>query len=84
MATSSCENSRERERAPNFNFMSMFLKMSDSAYLIKKTYGHKYYVAASIGFEEKSYPFIRKMKWYTRASNLGVWGGVGPPKIGNL
>ena len=28
----------------------------------KKTYGHKYYVAASIGFEEKSYPFIRKMK----------------------
>ena len=30
--------------------------------LTKKTYGHKYYVAASIGFEEKSYPFIRKMK----------------------
>ena len=29
---------------------------------MKKTYGHKYYVAASIGFEEKSYPFIRKMK----------------------
>ena len=28
----------------------------------KKTYGHKYCVAASIGFEEKSYPFIRKMK----------------------
>ena len=27
----------------------------------KKTYGHKYYVAASIGFEEKSYLFIRKM-----------------------
>ena len=25
---------RERERAPNFNFMSMFLKMSDSADLI--------------------------------------------------
>ena len=31
-------------------------------YMIKKTYGHKYYVAASLGFEEKSYPFIRKMK----------------------
>ena len=30
--------------------------------LKKKTYGHKYYVAASIGFEEKSYLFIRKMK----------------------
>ena len=29
---------------------------------LKKTYGHKYYVAASIGFEEKSYPFIRKVK----------------------
>ena len=29
---------------------------------VKKTYGHKYYVAASVGFEEKSYPFIRKMK----------------------
>ena len=44
----------------------------------KKTYGHKYYVAASIGFEEKSYPFIRKMKWHTRALNLGVWGGFLP------
>ena len=39
----------------------------------KKTYGHKYYVAASISFEEKSYPFIRKMKWHTRALNLGVF-----------
>ena len=28
----------------------------------KKTYGHKYYVAASIGFEEKSYPYLRKIK----------------------
>ena len=46
--------------------------------LEKKTYGHKYYVAASIGFEEKSYPFIRKMKWPTRALNLGVWGGFLP------
>ena len=32
------------------------------SYFAKKTYGHKYYVATSIGFEEKSYPFIRKMK----------------------
>ena len=45
---------------------------------VKKTYGHKYYVATSIGFEEKSYPFIRKMKWHTRALNLGVWGGFLP------
>ena len=48
------------------------------SHFIKKTYGHKYYVAASIGFEEKSYPFIRKMKWPTRALNLGVWGGFLP------
>ena len=53
-------------------------------WILKKTYGDKYYVAASISFEEKSYTFIRKMKWYTRASNPGVWGGVGPPKIGYL
>ena len=26
----------------------------------KKTYGHKYYVAASIGFEEKSYTLEEK------------------------
>ena len=42
------------------NAHEIFIELPGS--LIKKTYGHKYNVAASIGFEEKSYPFIRKMK----------------------
>ena len=44
---------------PYFDFLK---KTNGGKILRKKTYGHKYYVAASIGFEEKSYPFIRKMK----------------------
>ena len=38
------------------------IRLNSHILLNKKTYGHKYYVAASISFEEKSYPFIRKMK----------------------
>ena len=44
--------------------------------LYKKTYGHKYYVAASIGFEEKSYPYLRKIKKICRGSDLGGLRGL--------
>ena len=48
----------------------------------KKTYGHKYYVAASIGFEEKSYPLYKKNEMIYKGIKPGGLrrGWAGPLK----